>query len=336
MAKKKQITIDDVAARAGVSTATVSRVLNGMNHKASLDTRTRIRSAVEELEYRPVRVGRALSMMQSPTVALLTPDTTNAFYASIADAIQTGTRRIGKAMILCNTREQAILQDAYIEEMRSHLVAGIALLGAVPSPGLERALADDMPIVFINRKSPYRADRPFVGIDNYAAGGDVAKHFMDRGYYPISVVRGPWDSSASRERFEGFRDALAASGHPIDPARVYDSDLSMESGYIQAEQLLSGPAPARAVFCANDPVAYGIYRRCGERGLSVPDDVALFGFDDNPLNEWLAPWLSTVSVPSVEIGTRVAKLFAGSGMASAREHPEQCIVPYQMVIRTSA
>lgn len=336
MKRKRQVTIEDVANGAGVSTATVSRVLNGVKNKASAATRARVLQTVGELEYRPVRVGRALSMMQSPTVALLTPDTNNAFYASIADAVQTALNSTGKAMILCNTREQPALQDAYIEEMRSHLVSGIALLGAVPSPGLEHALADDIPFVFVNRRSPFPGANGFVGINNYAAGGDIARYFIGRGYNRLAAIRGPMTSSASRDRFEGFRDVLDAAGMTLAPDYICDSDLTIQSGYRQAAKLLVGRHRPRAIFCGNDPVAYGVYRLCGELGLRVPDDIALFGFDDNPLNEWLAPWLSTVHVPAVELGQRVAELLSGSRPSFDAQQITERLVPYRLIIRSSA
>ena len=335
MRRKPRATIDDVATNAGVSIATVSRVLNGVKNKASNVTRERVLRSIDELGYRPVRVGRALSMMQSPTIALLTPDTNNGFYASIADAVQTAISSTGNAMLLCNTREQPVLQDAYIDEMRSHLVVGIALLGAVPSPGLERALADAVPIVFVNRKSPFPSDSPFVGIDNHAAGRAIARHFLDRDYAPVAVIRGPVASSASTERFEGFHAGLYQAGISLASKHIRVSDLTIESGYRQAEALLSRTPRPRAIFCANDPIAYGVYRRCRELGLDVPGQVALFGFDDNPLNAWLAPWLSTVHVPCIELGQCVAQAFANVPV-SGQPSSNQYLVPYRLVIRSSA
>ena len=159
-------TIGDVARTAGVSTATVSRILNGVPNKASEETARRVQAAVEQLSYRPVQAGRSLSKMRSAVIALLTPDNRNAFYASIADAVQRGISATGNAMTLCNTREDPVSQDAYIEEMRSHLVSGVVLLGAVRTPGLERLLDDGPPVVFVNRKCPVEGQNPFIGIDN--------------------------------------------------------------------------------------------------------------------------------------------------------------------------
>lgn len=335
-ARRKKPTIDDVAQRAGVSVATVSRILNGVKNKASTHTRERVLDAIAELHYRPVRVGRALSMMQSPLVALLTPDTTNAFYASIADGVQAAINATGNAMILCNTREDPVTQDAYIEEMQSHLVSGIALLGAVETPGLERVLDEGPPVVFVNRKCPFDRDSIFVGIDNYGAGRAVADYFISRNYRSCAALHGPLNSSASRERFYGFRDGLGRAGIILEDRYVLGAELTIESGYRQASRLFDNGGRPRAVFSGNDPIAYGAYRRCRELGLRVPEDVALFGFDDNPLNEWLAPWLSTVHVPYAEFGAKVAEIFRKILSNRVAEVPKQTLVPHRLVIRSSA
>ncbi|MFB4204437.1 HTH-type transcriptional regulator DegA [wastewater metagenome] len=328
-------TLGDVAEAAGVSTATVSRILNGVPNKASEDTQARVREAVDRLGYRPVQAGRSLSTMRSALIALLTPDNRNAFYAGIADAVQRAISATGNAMTLCNTREDPVSQDAYIEEMRSHLVSAIVLLGAVDTPGLRKLLADGPPVVFVNRKCPVESHWPFIGIDNYAAGRDVARYFVSREYGDCAALHGPMLSSASRERLEGFIDGLRESGVSLPASAVIECDLTMESGYQRSAGLFADGRPPRAIFCGNDPIAYGVYRRCREMGLSAPEDVALFGFDDNPLNEWLAPWLSTVHVPLSGLGSRVGEIVSDL-LAGRQDAPETTLLPYELTIRSSA
>jgi LacI family transcriptional regulator len=328
-------TIDDVARAAGVSTATVSRILNDVPNKASEETAARVREVVDRLNYRPLQAGRSLSTMRSALIALFTPDNRNAFYAGIADAVQRAVSALGLAMTLCNTREDPAAQDAYIEEMRSHLVAGIVLLGAVKTPGLKKLLTDGPPVVFVNRKCPFENQRPFIGIDNDAAGRDVARHFIHQGYSDCAALHGPLVSSASRKRFEGFRDELFEHGVELRPGRILECELTMESGYAHSDQLFRHSGPPRAIFCGNDPIAYGVYRRCREMDFQVPEDIALFGFDDNPLNEWLAPWLSTVHVPLTALGARVGEIM-GQLLTSHEEVPKTTLLPYTLTIRTSA
>lgn len=331
-----RVRIDDVAREAGVSISTVSRVVNGVANKVSEETLERVRAVIAEMDYRPAHIGRALRTAQTQLVALLIPDTANAFYAAIANSIEAAMMGTGHSMILCNTREDPAVQDHYLNEMEAHTVRGMALLGAVDSPGLRKVARHNIPIVFVNRKPPTGIYGPFIGIDNRRAGRDIAKHFLERGFGPCGAIHGPLSSSASRERFEGYRDGLAEGGQQLNPQLVCDAELSMESGYEAAGKLLAGREKPRAIFCGNDLIAYGAFRRCREMGLAVPGDVALFGFDDNPLNEWIAPWLSTIHVPYESFGPTVLselqRLWEGKG---APRKVEQRLLPYQIQLRSS-
>lgn len=325
--------IQAVAARAGVSIATVSRVLNGINTKAGAETQVRVREAAEALGYRPAHAGRSLRLRQTRLVALLIPDIANAFYSAIARSIETALRRQDHTMILCNTGEDPALQDFYLREMQAYHVRGVALLGAVESNGLTSALTSGLPIAFVNRKPP-RGGGVFVGIDNAAAGRAVAQHFLTQGFRRCGVIHGPLHSSASRERFEGFMARLQEAGCAPEPIHVHDGGLSMEGGYRAAAEMLAADPP-RAIFCGNDLVAYGLFRRCRENGLRVPQDIAIFGFDDNPMNDWTAPWLSTVHIPYDAFGAAVTealcRLWDGTGAVR-----QAALLPFSIKLRGSA
>ncbi len=328
--------IGDVARSAGVSISTVSRVVNGLNGMVADDKVDRVQAAIAALNYRPARIGQALRKAETQLVALLIPDISNAFYAAISRSIEAAMTRTGHAMILCNTQEDPAVQDHYLEEMQAHMVRGVALLGAVESPGLRRAVRHNLPIVFVNRKPLAGIAAPFVGIDNRRAGRDVAEHFLARGFHPCGAIHGPLSSSASRERFEGYRDRLAEAGRVMAPKLVRGAELTMQSGYQAADALLRGRRLPRAVFCGNDLIAYGAVRRCRELGLAVPGDLALFGFDDNPLNDWIAPWLSTVHVPYDQVGPLVMRemerLWAGETAGRKRT---DALMPHGIVLRSS-
>lgn len=341
MSSVRKPTVTDVAARAGVSIATVSRVVNhgaGAHSGVAPDTRRRVREAIEELGYVPSQAGRTLRTQASDLVALLIPDITNAFYSAIAHSVEVALRGMGYSMILCNTDEDPDLQDKYLEEMQEYQVCSVMLLGAVETRGLRRAIRAGVPMVFINRHAPEGARMPFIGIDNFAAGGAVARHFLTRGYEPIGVIHGPLYSTASRERYEGFCRTLEAGGLSLVQDFVAAGSLTIDSGYTAAERMLRGSRRPAAVFCGNDLMAYGAYRRCRDLGLRVPDDVALFGFDDNPLNDWLADWLSTVRVPYDRFGPAAAELMGrvlDSDTAESAAAAEEIVLPYQLVIRDS-
>lgn len=294
----------------------------------------RVLQAADELGYRPAHPGRALRTNQTRLVALLIPDLTNTFYAAIARSIETSLARQDHEMILCNTDEDPSAQDRYLAEMLAHRVRGIALLGAVATPGLERALRSDTPIVFVNRRPPGGRGL-FVGIDNYAAGHTVGCHFLRQDYQDCAAIHGPLRSTASRARFEGYRDALKAGGWQLGPARTLEAALTMEDGFRAAQRMLTCPPRPRAIFCGNDQIAYGAFRCCRELSLRVPSDVALFGFDDNPLNDWLAPWLSTVHVPHQDFGPAVLRAFKLLWGPSDEDRNQDIFLDYAMVLRGS-
>ena len=327
-ATTKPVSIARVADMAGVSAATVSRAVNGVTGKMSAETRSRVLQAVEALDYRPSRAGSALRQGRSHLVGLLTPDPGNAYNASVAASVEAALRREGRVMVLGNTREDPSVQDDLLREMRSLLVGGIVMLGAVPSPYLEECLRADVPMVFLNRRSPTRLRAPYVGIDNVAAGRAVASHLTACGHRDIAVFHGSMTSSATRGRVDGFRSAFARGGGRI---RLYRASLDRKrSGYMLAERALGDGKPD-AIFCTTDEIAYGAAKRCQERGLHVPRDIALFGFDGNPLNAYLAPWLSTIEVPYDAFGPAAAAVLQDwrtNGGADLRD----VILPFRVAI----
>ncbi len=328
--------IEMVAREAGVSIATVSRVLNGINRKASAATIARVQEVVAELGYRPSRAGSALRSQQSKVVAVLAPNAASTYMAAVAASVEAALRVRGLTMILCDTQEDPAIQDEHLLEMRAHMVRGIVMLGAVESPVLTAFLAADEPIVFVNRKSPGERGGGFVGIDNLQAGKDVADYLANNDLLPCAVIHGDASSSATAERLSGFRARLAVRGIRLPAAMVgtMASHDHLEIGGALARELLTRRSPPRSIFCVSDLIAYGAFRYCREAGLRVPEDVMLFGFDDNPLNDWIAPWLSTVHVPYESFGDAVVGAFERIWQAEGRVPPTETLLPYRLVTRT--
>jgi LacI family transcriptional regulator len=326
----------DVARRAGVSVATVSRVLNGKDTaRFSGETADRVWAVARELNYSPSELGRSLRTAKSRAAALLVPDATNGFCADVASSLETTLREAGMSMLLCNTAESPERQDDYLEQVISRGISAVVLLGAVESPGLLRIAKTDTPVVFVNRRPPDPVKGHFVGIDNRSAGAAVAEHFVARGYKDCAVIHGPQRYAASAERLAGFRAKLKEHGIKLPASRQIESALTSEAGHEQAQALLASAKPPRAVFCGNDSIAYGVYRAAAEAGLDVPRDLAIFGFDDNRLNQWLAPWLSTVHVPVQDFGPAIAEILQ-ERREGAAQSPATVLLPYTLVIRDSA
>lgn len=325
-------TVIDVAEACGLSTATVSRVLNGLVASVAPETAQRVIEAARSLGYTPSAIGRSLRQSETRIVVLLVPDLTNDFCADVAMSLEKALQLGGLSMVLCNTAEKPEQQDRLLADAESLRPRGIVLLGAMDTPRLRAMAQTARPFIFINRRPPPPIKAPYVGIDNKAAGRAVAAHLLERGHTGIAIIHGPRKYSASRSRLEGFLGRIAE--HGIDPASVIqiESALTTEAGYGHGRELLSRGQPPRAIFCGNDMIAYGIYRAAQERGVSVPGGLAIVGFDDNGINAWLAPWLTTIRVPAVDFGPAVASLLNEKNTA---RRESEVILPFELTVRSS-
>lgn len=323
------VSIAAVARQAGVSIATVSRVVNGVTNKTSEATVERVREAVKALGYRPMGAGRSLRNRRSRLVAVLAANLANPSMAAIAAVTEVALRRAGFVMVLCDSHDQPELQDEYLLEMRAQYACGFVLLGAVASPALESFRAAGEPLIFVNRNDPFGA-RCHVGIDNTAAGADVARWFAGLGRGPAALIHGRLSSSATADRVSGFTEQAQALGlhlRPVAAARPGVDD-HLEIGYHAMQEHLAAPGPPGCVFCTSDLIAYGAHRAARERGLDPQTDVIFVGFDDSPLNPWIAPWLNAVRVPYADYGEAIVQALAG--------HAQPVRLAHELVIRVPA
>ncbi|MEM9011839.1 MAG: LacI family DNA-binding transcriptional regulator [Pseudomonadota bacterium] len=323
-----KVSIRDVARRAGVSIASVSRAVND-GGSVSDDTRRRVMAAVEELNYSPNHIGRALRAQTTNTFALILSNIQNNFFAAVAWELERLLSARGQAMLLYTSNENPRIQDRCLDDIQARQVSGVFLLCAVESGRLE-AFSRGHDTVLINRRVRTLPDLPFVGIDDRAASRELVEIALRRRQGPIGIIHGPLSSDTSARRLEGMLAACAEAGLDPAPELVREAELSMESGYEAASALLSHQGLA-ALFCGNDQISYGAYRRCRELGIKVPEELPIFGFDDNPLNEWLAPWLNTVRVPHLAY----AKSALGTMDGLKRDQGAgETILPYEIVLRS--
>ncbi|MDQ0469257.1 LacI family DNA-binding transcriptional regulator [Labrys wisconsinensis] len=330
---RKPPNVFDVARVSGVSTATVSRVFTGKTNRVAPETVERVTAAAKSLGYTPSEIGRSLRLATTKVVVLLVPDATNDFCADVAISLEQSLKGIGLSMVLANTGEDPERQDQLLDDAEGLRPHAIILLGAMDTPRLRQAAQSKRAIIFVNRRPPPTIKGPFVGIDNEAAGYAVAEHFIRQGFSDCAIIHGPRRYSASRGRLEGFLRCLSERGIDTGSVRQIESALTMEAGYKHGLALLRADHPPRAVFCGNDMIAYGINRAATETGARVPEDVAICGFDDNRVNDWLAPWLTTVRVPALDFGPAVISLLNDQ---EAMPKTSEVILPFSMTIRKSA
>lgn len=238
-------------------------------------------------------------------MVLLVPDITNDFCADVAISLERALNEAGLSMVLGNTGENAGRQDSLLAAALGLRPNAIVLLGAIDTLKLHEAGRSRGRVVFVNRRPPPGIDAPFVRIDDIAAGRRVAELFLERSHADCVIIHGWRAHSASRRRRDGFIACFAEHGLDVPDVRQIACGLTVEAGYTHGHILLAATHPPRAVFCGNDMVAYGVHRAAVERGPRILQEVAICGFDDNRINDWLAPWLTTVRIPALEFGPAV-------------------------------
>lgn len=297
----RQPTIRDVAERAGVSIATVSRVLNG-EPNAAYATAERVRAAAAELEFRPSRLGRGLKSASTRVLGVLIPSLSNPVFADSVAGIQAAAQRAGYALLMAATDYDPEREDAAIESLLSHRVDGLVLTvaDADRSGALGKLDRSGTPYELIYNQ-PEATMRPAVSVDNVAAARTVVERMIGFGHRRIGMVAGRFlASDRSRQRHAGFLAALSAAG--LDPGPV----VEVAFDDLRLADLLSGPmaGPDRptALFCSNDLLALAVMGGLRDLGLGIPEDVSVTGFDGIEFGALLRPSLATVVQPTRAMG----------------------------------
>jgi DNA-binding LacI/PurR family transcriptional regulator len=330
---RQRPTIYDVARLAGVSTATVSRALNGTGQIAA-STRAVIEAAVEQLGYRPNTIARSLVTKSTQTIALLLPDITNPFYAALVSGIQQTALTHGWTMLLCTTESDAEREENYLRVLRAKQVDGALVDGLVlPSDRIARFVEDGFPIVCLDRDIDSRSI-PLVQVDNRLGGRIATQHLVDLGHRRIAHVTGAGELGISDERLAGYRDALADANLPLDFELVEEGHFTDEGGHDAARRLLDRHPELTAIFAANDLSALGVLNAVAETGRRVPDDVSVIGFDDLHLSAYTAPPLTTVRQPAAEIATLATEILIGLTRGQQAEEMRHLLEP-ELVVRES-
>jgi DNA-binding LacI/PurR family transcriptional regulator len=299
----------EVARAAGVSMSTVSRAISRPD-MVNAQTRERVEAAVRELGYRPSRVARRLRVAQglSDLVGLVIPDLQNPFFADLARGVEDVAARDGYTVLIGNSDESVEKEARYLNAMMAEAVDGIIL---PPSCDCRSAAVDlaraGVPLVCVDRRlDKARADT--VVVDNVRGAADATEHLIALGHRRIGYLEGKQGVSTTRERLEGYRAALAAQGIEGDPALVKSGDSRPESGRRLAAVLLEMPDRPTALLVGNGMMTLGAVEAIHDRGLRIPDDVAVVGYDDMPWALALKPALTVVRQPGHELGVRAMEL----------------------------
>lgn len=303
-----QATIKDVADYAGVSRATVSRVLN--NHPyVTEDVRARVEDAMRHLGYHPNRAARRLRAQSSDVLGLIVPDIQNPLFQSIVRGVEDAAYDCGMNVILCNTDDNPDKQEAYLRVMQAEQSAGLIVVPTHPGDG--RVLAPvreaGIPIVFLDREvDDFEADT--VRVDNVRGAYLAVRHLLSLGYKRIAAIAGTQYLTPGYERLRGYYDALNECGLPVDERLVKIGNFRIDGGRALAQEFMQSPQPPEALFVSNNLMTLGALRGLHELGIVIPDQVALVGFDDMPWAGDLNPPLTAVAQPGYELGQQAVEL----------------------------
>ncbi len=329
-------TIYEVAKHAGVSTATVSRVMSGPRDAVSPETRERVMRAVSLLEYTPNSAAKNLRTLRSGKLLVTVPDISNPFFSLILQGIEDAALREGYAVLLGDTQHDTAREERYATMLKKKEADGLIFLGhrlpkeaeALVSASTDRCA----PIVNGCEFSP-QLGVPSVHIDNAKASHEAMGHLYDLGHRRIGVVTGPLVSPLSRDRLRGAMSRASQAGAKQDFS-VLNGDFSIESGINAAEVFLKRPDRPTAIFCFNDEMAMGVIETARRLGVSVPRDLSVVGFDDIRFARYMDPPLTTIAQPMREIGEGCVRLLLEI-LRGDQIQPVSVTLPHTFIVRST-
>jgi len=293
----------DIARRAEVSLGTVSHVING-KVAVSVEVRSRVQKAIDDLGYHPNQVSRALRTNRTNLIGMIIPDIMNPFFPAVVRGVEDVAFKASYRILLCNADNDVAKEMAYLNDLRSLMPAGIILI-----PSLDHKLSrqDDYPMVCIDRR-PTDWIGDSVTVENYEGGYTAGKHLSQLGHRKIGIIRGPHNVTTSGDRIRGFNKALGESGIIVSPEYVQEGLFDQESGYTCALRLLRLVPRPTAIFTANDLMAVGALSAVKASKLHCPQDVSILSFDGLSLTDFTDPALTGIVQPSYQLGHAAARL----------------------------
>ncbi len=324
--------LKDIAKAAGVSTATVSRVLSGKDNVRA-DTRKRILEVVDRMNYRPNRAARSLRSRRSSFIGLIVADIQSPFFASLSRGVEDIAQKNDYSVILCNTDENPKKERMYLDMMQGENAAGVVVAPTLRlSKTITRSVADSCATVVIDRRVQ-GVDVDMVLIDNVTAAHDLTAHMLGHGYTRLAGLFGE-SSSTGLERRAGFEQALQDAGMPSDEQLVLHLPAREDAAHEAVSRFLELDNPPEAVITSNGMLAAGAFRALRDREISVPEEVAFATFDETPWTAMIRPSVTVVRQPAYALGQTAAEMLF-KRIADPERPTRQVVLSSELVIRQS-
>lgn len=328
---KERVTIRDVAARAGVSHQTVSRVIND-SKRVLPETRARVQEAITELDYHPNAMARSMAQGRSRTLACISPNLTDFTFASLISGAEIEARRQGYFWLSASAADAATFADLVTQLVTTRRVEGLMVINPY-ADDRQHHLPEDFPLAFAGAR-PREGETNSVALDDIEAAYEATRHLIDLGHRSIGMITGPLREDAAQDRYLGYQQALEETGIIPTHAWNIEGDWLPRSGYDALIHLALASHLPSAIFAQNDLMAAGVLRAARDLGLEVPADLSVIGVDDIPLAPFLSPPLTTMRQDFQLIGREAARLLIHSvKQAEAPRH--QLRLPVALVIRRS-
>jgi DNA-binding LacI/PurR family transcriptional regulator len=326
-------TILDVARLAGVSTATVSRVINSPDSVRE-ETREKVLRAMAQCNYKYNALARGFVTKKSNTIGLIIPTISNSVFAVSTLGVQEYADQKNIRVVLGNSYYKYSQEENLVNVLRESQVDGLIITTTNPKGEILKSLVDEnFPFVLLFstvKGGPISA----VGIDNYRGGYLAAEHLISLGHKRICMVAGNFSmTDRSFHRWHGYKKCLRDNGIPYDKELLVQTDYSLSGGRDSIKKLLSLASPPTAVFCSNDYIALGAIKGAREMGLNLPKDLSIVGFDDMQTASYMVPALTTIRQPAYEMGRRAAKLLLQ--LIEKKSKPIQDMMDLTLVVRES-
>src|SRR5579883_1549158 len=306
MPEHAKYTMRDVARLAGVSTSTVSAVLNG-TVPVSPGRKKRVMEAMAALDYHPDAIARSLKTGKTNVIGIVVPDITNAFYPEVVRGAEAAAQRAGYSVLLCDSNEDPQIEAQHLAALFSRRVEGVLMACCANSTAYDTMIRRRFPMVFVDRL-PAAASEGTVSSVNIGAGYQAAKHLIGLGHKRIAMVAGHLGLSPHRDRLEGFRKAMQESHLPILDEYLLCDDVQIENGVDAGHRLLSLPTPPTALMVSNNKLMLGILQALDEKNIRVPEQLSVIGFDDYIWNRYFSPSLTAVAQSTHEMGQQAFDL----------------------------
>ena len=304
-----KVTIKQIANKAGVSIATVSKIVNKKDERISQATRDRVLSIIEQEGYVPNTVARSMVTKRTKSIGLIIPDISNPFFPDMARGVEDYANEHGYSLILCNSDNDINKEEKYLGLLQEKMVDGIIITASSSrtdeSPKIKGI---NIPIVSVDRDIDGLDDNDKVTVDNEGGAYEAVTFLLNKNYKKILHISGPLISKTAKDRYKGYKRAHKDYNIDLINNHLYEGKYTAESGYEAITKMIEDKVDFDSVFCGNDLIALGVYKAFHERNIKVPEDIGIVGFDDIYMAAIVSPELTTVHQPSYQMGFKSVEL----------------------------